>query len=428
MSNFVNKISSIRKNQEAKTVASNFMWLSVLQVAGYVFPLITMPYLARVIGIDGFGKIAFAAAIMVWIQTIADWGFNLTATRDVAQNRDNRDKVSEIFSKVLWARCLLMLLSFAVLIALILLIPSFREAHDIILVSFLMIPGHILFPEWFFQAMEKMRYITILSILTKLTFTILIFAFIKEPGDYIIQPLLTSIGFLISGTIALYIIIYLWGIRIIFIPFKDIIKTIKESTDVFVNNLAPNLYNSLSIVLLGVFCGGIATGIYDGANKFMNIVCSILNVLTRTFYPLISRRGEFFGLYSKIIISIAIATSIVMWFAAPMLVNLLLSPEFAESVIAIRILSCSLVFYVMASAYGTCNLIVNRRERVLQQLTVLCSVIGLFIAIPLIYFYSYIGVAITVTTSRAMLGLGCWLVSKTDIKDIYKLPRENAKI
>lgn len=69
-------------------MAGNFMWLSALQVAGYVFPLITMPYLARIIGVEGFGKIAFASAIMVWIQTIADWGFNLTATRDVAQNRE----------------------------------------------------------------------------------------------------------------------------------------------------------------------------------------------------------------------------------------------------------------------------------------------------------------------------------------------------
>lgn len=73
-------------------MAGNFMWLSVLQVASCVFPLITMPYLARVIGVEGFGEIAFASAIMVWIQTIADWGVNLTATRDVAQNRDNPQK------------------------------------------------------------------------------------------------------------------------------------------------------------------------------------------------------------------------------------------------------------------------------------------------------------------------------------------------
>ena len=144
MSKLTQRITSIAKNKEAKTVAGNFMWLSLLQVAGYVFPLITMPYLARVIGVEGFGKIAFASAIMVWIQTIADWGFNLTATRDVAQNRENPQKVSEIFSNVLWARCLLMVVSFIVLLILIVAIPQFKENSDVILVSFLILFQFIL--------------------------------------------------------------------------------------------------------------------------------------------------------------------------------------------------------------------------------------------------------------------------------------------
>ena len=132
MGRITQKIVSISQNKEARTLASNFAWLSVLQVASYIFPLITMPYLARVIGTIGFGKIAFASAIMVWIQTIADWGFNLTATRDVAQNRDDKQRVSEIFSNVLWARCVLMLLSFAVLVLLILFIPQFYENRLVI--------------------------------------------------------------------------------------------------------------------------------------------------------------------------------------------------------------------------------------------------------------------------------------------------------
>ena len=142
MSKLIDKISSIRKNKEAKTIASNFMWLSALQVAGYVFPLITMPYLARVIGVDGYGKIAFAAAIMLWIQIFSEWGFNQSATRDVAQNRDNPKIVSEIFSNVLWARLLLMIVSFVVVLILIATIPQFRAEWDIILVTFLYIPGN----------------------------------------------------------------------------------------------------------------------------------------------------------------------------------------------------------------------------------------------------------------------------------------------
>ena len=137
MSNLKAKISQIAKNKDARTLASNFVWLSALQVASYIFPLITIPYLAKVIGADGFGKIAFASAVMIWIQTIADWGFNLTATRDVAQNRDDTNKISEIFSNVLWARCLLALLSLAILLLLIFIVPKFYENRAVILVTFL---------------------------------------------------------------------------------------------------------------------------------------------------------------------------------------------------------------------------------------------------------------------------------------------------
>lgn len=419
MSKLSQRIEELTRSKDARTVAGNFMWLSLLQVASYVFPLITMPYLARVIGVEGFGKIAFAMAVMVWIQTIADWGFNLTATRDVAQNRDDANKVSEIFSNVLWARCLLMGLSFVVLLLLIVAIPTFRENWEVLLVSFLIIPGHILFPDWFFQAVEKMKYITVLNVLTKLIFTLAIFVFIKEPGDYILQPLLSALGFAVSGVIALYIILRRWGYKLYAPKFGTIIETIRSSTDVFINNLAPNLYNSLSVVLLGIFSGGIANGIYDGANKFINIVCNILNALTRAFFPFLARKKEHFSMYVKIVLSIAVVTSAAMWFAAPWLVDILLSPEFSESVIPIRILSISLIFYVMSSAYGSCNLIINKRERVLRQLTVLCSVIGLIIAVPLIYFYSYVGVALTVTISRALLGLSSMWISKTDINDLY---------
>ena len=164
----MNKISEIKKkinsSNDGKTVFANFGYLSLLQIAGYVFPLITMPYLARVIGADGFGKIAFASAIVIWVQTISDWGFNMTATRDVAQNRDNKEKVSRIFSNVLWARCLLTIFSGLLLLLAVSIIPYFRSNADIIWITFLLVPGYILFPDWFFQAIEKMKYTTIVTI------------------------------------------------------------------------------------------------------------------------------------------------------------------------------------------------------------------------------------------------------------------------
>lgn len=412
MNKLTKKITALSKNKEAKTLAGNFMWLSALQVAGYFFPLITMPYLARVIGVEGFGKIAFASAIMVWIQTIADWGFNLTATRDVAQNRENPQKVSEIFSNVLWARCLLMFLSLGVLLLLIALVPKFREEWDVILVTFLMIPGHIFFPDWFFQAVERMKYITILNVLMKFIFTVAVFLFIKQPEDYILQPLFTSLGFVISGLIALYYILGRWGIKLQKPNWTATLKTIKGSTDVFINNLAPNLYNSFSTVLLGFFGGGVANGIYDGGAKFFNIGNQLLHIFTRTFFPFLSRRPDKHGQFVVISLSVSILMALALFIAAPWLIKIILSPEFSDSVIVLRILAVSYIFLSLSDIYGSCYLIVNKHERLLRKITLYCSFAGFFLAWPLVYYFSYVGAALTVVSSRFLLGIFTTIAAK----------------
>ncbi len=413
------KISQVAKNKDARTVAGNIMWLSALQVAGYVFPLITMPYLARVIGVEGFGKIAFASAIMVWIQTIVDWGFNLTATRDVAQNRDNPQKVSETFSNVLWARVLLMLVGFVFLLVLTVTIPKFRANTAIILITFLMVPGHILFPDWFFQAIEKMRFTTIFNVVMKLLFTILVFVFIKQPEDYILQPLFTSLGYIVCGGVSLYLIVCKWGVRICRPNIKNIYLTIKNSTDVFINNLAPNLYNSLSVVLLGFFGGGSANGIYDGGNKFATFATSLTKIISRSFYPFLSRKPHKHNVFVAIILSATILLSLILFITAPWLVRVMLSPEFSASAVVLRILAISLIFDTLSTAYGTCYLIVHNRAKILRQLTLICSVIGFIIAIPLVYYYTYIGVALTVTISRGLLGFTSLWAAKSNKVELW---------
>lgn len=412
MSNFISKISSIRRNPEAKTVASNFMWLSALQVAGYVFPLITMPYLARVIGVDGFGKIAFAAAIMVWIQTITDWGFNLTAIRDVAQNRDNKEKVSDIFSNVLWARCLLMFASLIILLVAVCIIPQLRAEWDVILISFLMIPGHVLFPDWFFQAVERMKYTSILNVLTKLFFTLAVFIFIKKPQDYLIQPLLTSIGFIISGLISLYIIIVKWEIKLKKPDLGKAITCLKESTNVFVNHLLPNLYNSFSTILVGIWGGGNAVGILDGGNKFVQVGNQVINSISRAFYPFLSRKIDKHNLYIKVNIGITTLIALLFFIAAPYIVDIFLTPEFCNSSIIIRIRAVSMIFYAISMTYGNNYILINHQDKLLRQISVKASIIGFIIAWPLVYHLSYIGASITVTISLGLMALFSYIGAK----------------
>lgn len=412
----MNKFSEIKNqiaaSKEGRTVFANFGYLSLLQVAGYVFPLISMPYLARVIGADGFGKIAFASAIVVWIQTISDWGFNLTATRDVAQNRDNKELVSRIFSNVLWARSVLTLLSGIILLLVVLLVPYLRENADIIFVTFLLVPGYILFPEWFFQAIEKMKYTTFFNLFLKLVFTVAVFVFIHKREDYLMQPLLTTIGYLLCGIGALYLIFKKWGYSLYKPQWGEIFKTIRNSTDVFINNLMPNLYNSFSVMLLGFFGGSTANGIYDGGNRFPSIFYQFQSVLSRVFYPFLSRRPDKHSFYAKLNIVSALVGSVILVLISPLIIKIMLGDEFEKSVVVMQILSFSVVFLAMGYTYGTNFLIINHKEKPLRNLTFISSIVGMCVSVPLVYYFSYIGAAVTVLLCRGLLGVGSYVLAK----------------
>lgn len=412
----MNKFSEIKNqiaaSKEGRTVFANFGYLSLLQVAGYVFPLISMPYLARVIGADGFGKIAFASAIVVWIQTISDWGFNLTATRDVAQNRDNKELVSRFFSNVLWARSVLTLLSGIILLLVVLLVPYLRENADIVFVTFLLVPGYILFPEWFFQAIEKMKYTTFFNLFLKLVFTVAVFVFIHKREDYLMQPLLTTIGYLLCGIGALYLIFKKWGYSLYKPQWGEIFKTIRNSTDVFINNLMPNLYNSFSVMLLGFFGGSTANGIYDGGNRFPSIFYQFQSVLSRAFYPFLSRRPDKHSFYAKLNIVSALVGSVILVLISPLIIKIMLGDEFEKSVVVMQILSFSVVFLAMGYTYGTNFLIINHKEKPLRNLTFISSIVGMCVSVPLVYYFSYIGAAVTVLLCRGLLGVGSYVLAK----------------
>lgn len=404
-----NKLKHVKqasKSKDGKVLIQNMTYLSILQLASYLFPLLTVPYLARVIGASGYGKIAFASAVIIWIQTVVNWGFGMTATRDVAKNRDNLDKVSEIFSNVLWSRVFLMCLSAFVLFILILVVPKFREDWLVLLFTFLLIPGHIMFPEWFFQAMEKMKYTTILNIVSKLLFTGAIFLVIRDSGDYLYHPLCISLGYLVSGVVTFYLIIKKWHVHIIHVSLKTIIQTIRSSSDVFMNNLFPNFYNSLSSVILGFVSGSVANGILDAGGKFVALSRQMLGVISSAFFPFLSRRIEKHYVLERINMALAVFIAAGLFLFAPLLIKWFYTPEFSDAVTVLRIMCVSLIFLTMNSVYGANYMIIKGYERELRRITMWASIGGLLIAYPLIYYFSYIGAALTVTLSRAMIGLG----------------------
>ena len=391
------KIKGKFKSQEGKTLASNFISLSVLKVVGYIFPMLVLPYLAKVIGVEKFGELAFAASVVVFFETLVDYGFNYTATRDVSKHKEDLHFVSKVFSTVMVARFLLLILSFILLLFCIFIFPSFYEKKWLLILTFTYVIGYSLFPEWIFQALEKMKYITIMNIVSKAIFTVLVFVVITEKEDYIFQPVLTAIGFFLSGIISLIVLRRSFGVRFIMPTVKDLRETIASSTNMFISLILPNLYTNFSIVYLRKIGGDAATGIYSAGSKFMGLADQVMQVLSRTFYPFLARRMDKHDFYIKIGLVFSLVASALLFVLAVPLIDLFFTDEFEPAVQVVRIMAISPFFLFLMNTYGPNYLVLVGQEKLLRNIIIFCSVFGLIATLILTYYYGYVGVAFTIT-------------------------------
>ncbi|MDL2330442.1 flippase [Odoribacter sp. OttesenSCG-928-A06] len=396
--------NSYKNSENTKALVDNFAFLIMLKAASFVFPLITLPYLSKVIGVEKFGAIAFATAMMTFIETITDWGFNYTATRDVAKCRDDLKQVSRIFSEVIWCKLILAGICFLVLYIMCNYIPYLNNYKTLLFFTFAYIPGQIFFPEWLFQAFERMKYITILSLLSKLVFTILIFACIKEDTDYIYHPLLNAAGYIVSGIFALYIIFNKFRLRLIVPSFNDVYLRLKSSVDMFLSLIFPNLYTSISTVVLQIYCGESATGIYSGGKKMQEIMDQFTQVLSRTFFPFLARHKEKHYIYVYISVVVSALSCAIMFFGADLFVKYLLTPEFKNAATVIRIFSITPFFLFLMNTYGTNYLVIIGKENILRNIIIGCSILGFVLTCFLTIQYSYIGASVSIVAVWGIRG------------------------
>ncbi len=123
------------------TVVKNFFSLSIIQSVNYILPLITTPYIARVIGLEKYGVIAFALALCQYFVVFTSYGFNLTATRNISKNRSNTHELSLIFSRVMYTKVFLFSISLPVFIVIVVLVPTFRSNWILYIFSFIVSSG-----------------------------------------------------------------------------------------------------------------------------------------------------------------------------------------------------------------------------------------------------------------------------------------------
>jgi PST family polysaccharide transporter len=340
--------AEIINKEDFKTILNNFFSLTLLKVLTYILPLITFPYLIRVLGVEKFGLIMFAQATMYYFEIVVDFGFNLSATREVALNAKKVNKLNEIISAVFSIKCFLLIISFLILFTVLSIFDRFTDDYLIYYYSFLKVIAITFFPVWFFQGIEKMKYVTYINIVSKCIYTVLIFVFIQTESDYLLVPLINGFGFFIGSLLALYYVFKHFKHVFVFNSFAIIKQHFIDSSMFFLSRVSVSLYTSSNTFVLGLVASNLTVGYYAIAEKLYMVIRQLYQPIVQVIYPYISKSKNlvFFKKLYPVVVLLNFIGVYILWVFAPELIYLVSKEYFLESIKVFRILlvvSCIVV-------------------------------------------------------------------------------------
>lgn len=279
----IDKIKRLIKGK--KIIIENFSYLSVLHFFQLLIPLLIYPYLIRIVGANLYGEVIYAQTFVSYFLVFIKFGFDLYGTNQVAIHSENKHKLSEIVSVIYSIRFVFLVMSAVVLYLATTYIDVLKHISTLLWYCFLLNIGEFLFPMWFFLGVEKMKFITIINISSKVVYLLLVFTIINTAGDYLLIPLLFSISSIFGGLVSLYILIAMLDINFVKVSFNTLKSYIKKSTSYFINSLSILLVEKTNVILLGNFIGMKEVAYYDLANKIIQLAKTPFSVISNVLFP-----------------------------------------------------------------------------------------------------------------------------------------------
>ncbi len=417
------KIKSFKNfSGEQKTVAKNYFALVILQGLNYLLPIIIIPFLQRKLGTETFGLVMFAQALMVFCILITEFGFNTTATREIAILKEKNLDFSNIYFKVFWARIFLLCIVFFFLILIVFSFEKFSKNWELYLLSYGVVFGQAIFPVWFFQGIEKMRLITIINVIAKVIFTVLIVFFITSSTDFLKVPLFNSIGFLIAGFISL-------GISLKYVKwqrpnFKESKVFYIESTQVFVSNIFSSLLTALNVFLLGVFGTDLLVGIYSSFEKLIMAAKNMFTPIYQAIYPYLARQpiNVVQRLMNKLIIIILIIGLCITFgfiFLAEEILQILYNdPIIIKHAYLFKIMSLIALFSGLSMLYNVLYAPARKQFKKVMFIVIIIGTFNFILSIIIVPIYKIYGTVFAVVLSEFLLLVLAAVNYKSELKKL----------
>ena len=406
-----------------RVIGKNITYLTILQVFNYVLPLITLPYLVRVLGADGFGYVSFAVSFAAYFLFVTEYGFNTVATKEISVNRNDKELTNGIFVSVVIIKLFLFLACLPVYLFIASFLGYSGFSMSVYYISYITILGFALFPAWYFKGREEMKYITVINFIARSLTVLMIFLLVKDSSDYIVYALILSLGFLFIGVSGFIAALYRYRLKLFFPGREMISHMLKDGFYMFLSNVFIGIYNNSNSFLLGLFSDLSAVGFYSAAYKIVNAASSFVYIVSESMFPGISlmfsrdrtkaplkiRKYFYLSTLTGFIISA------VLFIFAELIVLILLGENFRSAVPVLRILSLIPLTVSAGVIFGVQGLVGTGHYREFLYIMSAGTAIYLLLSFILIPLHSGTGASVSILATEIAVAVMAYYMYRKKI-------------
>lgn len=270
-------------------IIKNIFSLFSIQIVNFILPLLFIPYLIRVLGINSFGLYSLILAVVQYLIIVVEYGFNLVSTKEISIHRENREYVSKTFCSVIVCKCLLAFFCFFSLFIYTMISSESHELYVSLYCGFTLVIGNVLLPVWFFQGIERMVVIAISNLAARLLGVPLIFLFVNNSDDLYIAVLIQGVMSIIAGLISLYVIFSQRLVDVVWVSKIDVKSALVSGWKIFISTSFVSLYTTSVPVILGLTSGSHSVGLYSAADKIRQALQGVIGPVSQAMYPRLAK-------------------------------------------------------------------------------------------------------------------------------------------
>lgn len=363
-------------NFDTKKATFNTVMLYLMTAAKLIFPLITLPYLTRILSVDNYAVVTYVKACMSYFQLFVDFGFILSAVKDIVDAQGNKEKISEITGHVIVARVMLAFVSTVVLIILIFAIPLLRANPLFTMLSFVVVFLSSFLLDFLYRGIEKMHLLAIVFVTMKGISTFMTLIVVKSDADLLWIPILDIISSVVAVIINI-VMLKVIDIKIKFKSFKRCFDMIRVSWTYFVSSIATTAFTALNTVLIGIFILPQDVAFWGVALQLISAVQNLYTPINNGIYPqmILSRSFKPIKKVLVIFMPIVVVGCVFCYFAAPLIIKIICGAKYVGASSVFRALIPVLFFSFPGMLLGWPTLGAINRVKETTRSTVITAIV-----------------------------------------------------